>query len=405
MTEICYSKECCGCTACMQICPRDYIRLDIDSEGFVYPAINKDLCVDCGLCVTVCPVIKQGNKQLPLKAFAVKNGNEEIRMNSSSGGIFTMFSEYVLLEKGVVFGAKFDEKWNVVHDFAETMEGVSAFRGSKYIQSHINWAFRQARDFLNEGRTVLFSGTPCQVAGLKLFLGRNYENLLTIDFVCHGVSSPKVWNRYISEVTRNLLTDKNVTENVIASAHIETINFRNKVLGWSNFSLFMKIAYSDEDSKELLFCESVKENIFMRGFLTNLFLRPSCHKCPSKAFKSSSDVTLADYWGIQRLLPDFNDDKGVSLVMINSEKGSNIFDSLKNKQVAEISYFDSKQYNPFVERSARPHPNRKRFFSKIDHHNQSVISLIATYSKPTQMMKLKKNLRLAIKKAIHPLFN
>ncbi|MCS2450406.1 Coenzyme F420 hydrogenase/dehydrogenase, beta subunit C-terminal domain [Bacteroides thetaiotaomicron] len=174
-----------------------------DEEGFLYPLIDMSFCIECGLCENVCPVINQSEVCSPLKVYAAKNPNEQIRLSSSSGGIFTMLAEQILKENGIVFGARFDEKWEVEHDYADTLDGIAAFRGSKYVQSRIGDSYQRVEDFLRKGRKVLFSGTPCQVAGLKRFLhNKEYDNLLTVDVICHGVPSPLIWRKYLEETIR-----------------------------------------------------------------------------------------------------------------------------------------------------------------------------------------------------------
>ena len=195
-------KLCTGCAACYSICPVRCISMQEDSEGFLYPVVEKDKCTSCKKCETVCPAIVQRNERKPLYVYAAKNLNEEIRRQSSSGGIFTLIAESIIQEGGVVFGARFNENWEVVHDYTETIEGLAAFRGSKYVQSRIGNTYLSAKDFLLAGRKVLFSGTPCQIAGLKAFLQDDYDNLLTVDLVCHGVPSPLVWKRYLDETIK-----------------------------------------------------------------------------------------------------------------------------------------------------------------------------------------------------------
>lgn len=200
MIKIEDKKKCCGCTACVQVCPKQCIDLIEDTEGFLYPKVNKKSCVECGACENVCPFTFTLQPRMnPLVSYAAKNRDEDVRKESSSGGIFTALAENVINEGGVVFGVRFDEKWNPVFDYTETVDGLAAFRGSKYVQSTVGDSFKQVRSFLKANRKVLFSGTPCQVAGLKLFLRHEYDNLLTVEVVCHGVPSPGVWRKYLGE--------------------------------------------------------------------------------------------------------------------------------------------------------------------------------------------------------------
>ena len=193
MIEITEKYLCCGCAACVQRCPKQCIILHEDHEGFLYPKVDTDNCIDCALCEKVCPILNEGSNRKPLKVYAAINKDEKIRLESSSGGIFTLLAEQTIGEDGVVFGARFDENWQVRLDYTETIEGIAVFRGSKYVQARTENTYQQAEFFLREGRKVLFAGTPCQIAGLKKFLRKEYDNLLAVDFVCHGVPSPKVW--------------------------------------------------------------------------------------------------------------------------------------------------------------------------------------------------------------------
>lgn len=321
MIEIKNKKECCGCTACVQICPRSCIELTEDKEGFLYPVVNKEKCINCNLCEKVCPYINHMVDRSPQKVFAAKNINEHNRYRSSSGGIFILFAEQTIKEGGVVFGAKFDENWNVVHDHTEKKENLIFFIGSKYVQSRIGNSYKKVKSYLDSGRKVLFSGTPCQVAGLQLYLKKKYDNLLTIDFICHGVPSPLIWHKYLFEVKSSFCKkDAN-------SIKINKIFFRDKSEGWKHFALSINIS-SFEKKKEFSFLEIHHNNPFIKGFLKNLYLRMSCHACPSKSGKSNSDITIADFWGIEKVIPSFYDEKGVSLCIIYDLSTFSLFKNL-----------------------------------------------------------------------------
>ena len=222
-------EDCCGCSACAQTCPRQCIRMIPDSEGFEYPHVDLTACIDCGLCSLVCPVLKQNTAKTPLQAYAAKNNDEETRRLSSSGGVFTSLAESVLKRGGVVFGASFDRNWDTVHTYTGNIDGLSAFRGSKYTQSRIGTSYRDAETFLNEGREVLFSGTPCQIAGLKGFLRKDYSRLFTVEILCHGVPSPKVWQKYLDGRKK-----KHHCSRIIR------INFRDKGKGWKRYRLVIE---------------------------------------------------------------------------------------------------------------------------------------------------------------------
>lgn len=274
MLDIKIKSDCCGCSACIQICPKQCISMNEDNEGFLYPEIEKDICINCGLCEKVCPELYPGIMRKPLKVFAIKNKDEEIRKKSSSGGIFTVLAETVIREGGVVFGAKFNENWEVVHDYTVTKDGLAAFRGSKYVQSRMGDCFSKAKSFLDQGKKVLFSGTPCQIAGLKRFLRKEYNNLLTVDFICHGVPSPKVWRMYL---------DETVVRQCEKKAFIEEVSFRDKRLGWKKYSvsLLFSTTIGNGAKNSVLVSEPFTENLFMRGFLYDVYLRPSCYQCPT----------------------------------------------------------------------------------------------------------------------------
>ncbi|MDR3002496.1 MAG: Coenzyme F420 hydrogenase/dehydrogenase, beta subunit C-terminal domain [Fibromonadaceae bacterium] len=376
-------KNCFGCRACEQKCNKNAITMQSNSEGFLYPSIDESLCNKCGLCEKICPAIEQGSERMPLKVYAAKNPNEEIRQQSSSGGIFTLLAEHIINKGGVVYGAKFNENWEVVHDYAETTEGLAAFRGSKYVQSNIGDTYKTAKDFLQTGRDVLFSGTPCQIAGLKAFLQKDYDNLITVDFVCHGVPSPLVWKKYLNELIDNV-------------HHISSIKFRDKSIGWKIFCFAVHFSPS-ADKNNLQIIEPLNINTYMKGFLRDLYLRPSCHNCPAKKLKSGSDITIADYWGIQKVLPEFDDDKGVSLVMINTERGKKIYDLL-NKDDKETAYYDACAGNSTIEKSVLMPKKRAVFFERWQ--KESIIPLInklATDSFVRRVLrKTKKMLRHSI---------
>lgn len=352
MIRIDRPTDCCGCEACAQRCPKQCIAMRADAEGFLYPHIDTAVCIDCGLCERVCPVLRQEQPRKPIAVYAAKNPDERIRMESSSGGVFTLLAEQTIRAGGVVFGARFDEAWEVVHDSTETIEGLAAFRGSKYVQSRIGTSFARAEEFLKQGRQVLFSGTPCQIAGLNRFLRRSYDNLLTVDVVCHGVPSPLVWRRYL--------------DGIGGGTTVSRISMRDKSTGWTHF----RIRISDTDRN--LVNATVGDDPFMKGFLANLYLRPVCHACPAKSGRSGSDLTIADFWGIRRVLPHFADDKGVSLVLTNTKRGAEIFGASATNRT-EASYSDALKYNPAIESSPCIPKARSEFWQKFPTYGISAI--------------------------------
>ena len=398
MIELKLKSDCCGCSACVQKCPKQCIFLKEDFEGFLYPEIDKEICIDCGLCEKVCPVINQNEPRKPLKVYAAKNKNEQIRLNSSSGGVFTLLAEHTIAQGGVVFGAKFNKDWEVIHDYTETMDGIAAFRGSKYVQSRIGETYKLAEQFLKDGRKVLFIGTPCQIAGLKLFLRKEYDNLLTVDFVCHGVPSPKVFRMYLDEIiAREGVAGKNtVSFHPINKRNlIRDIKFRDKKLGWKKFSFVLTLsATQGAEKNSVLFTETLDKNVFMKGFLKDLYLRPSCYQCPSKSLKSGSDLTIADYWGIENAIPDFDDDKGVSLVMINSDDGDCFYKNVRVEQLQTL-YKDALVSNQSIEKSCKIPEERSSFFLLFEKRN--LLWLINMLTKTPFLVRVKLQIKRVIR--------
>ena len=305
MISISDKHNCCGCSACVQVCPKQCISFDEDEQGFLYPHVDEECCIDCGLCEKVCPYLNQNKSRKPLKALAVVNPSEDVRLKSSSGGIFTILAESIINKGGVVFGARFDEKWEVVHDYVETKEGLEAFRGAKYVQSRIGETYNLAKVFLNEGRKVLYTGTPCQISGLLLFLRKEYENLFCVEIACHGVPSPLAWRTYVHSIN-------------ICDESYCTMNFRDKKTGWRRYSI--TIASQRGKSLNYLFEQTVDKNTYMQAFINNMSTRLSCANCPSKLYNSSADVTIGDFWGISRMSDISDDDKGTSVIFIHNPK-------------------------------------------------------------------------------------
>lgn len=360
--------NCCGCGACAQKCPKQCITLKQDNEGFLYPEVDTEKCIDCGLCEKVCSVLHPYESRKPLQTLAAINKDEKIRLESSSGGIFTLLAESVINQGGAVFGARYDEDWQVTLDYTETIVGLSAFRGSKYVQARTGDTYKQCEKFLKDGRNVLFSGTPCQIAGLKHFLNKEYDNLLTVDVVCHGTPSPKVWGLYLKEVVSSV-------------SNITNVSMRDKSRGWNQFSFVLNY---NKENETIMLSVPFNKNDYMRAFLKDMILRPSCYSCASKEHKCGSDITIADFWGIQSVAPEMNDDKGTGLVLINTDKGRECFDKLDLRK-RETTFEEGYRGNPAIVRSAKPWYSREEFFSKLD-DAESVISLMQEELKPTPEM-------------------
>lgn len=406
MIDIKEKKDCCGCHACATVCAKHCITMQADEQGFLYPFVDKDVCTDCGLCEKVCPVINQGEPHKPLKVYAAKNKNEEIRRLSSSGGIFTLLAEKVIGEGGVVFGARFDEEWNVVHSWTDGIEGVAAFRGSKYVQSTIGNTYREAKDFLIKGRKVLFSGTPCQIVGLKKYLRKDYDNLLTVDVVCHGVPSPLVWRTYLDETLKSLPVKCNDGKKTFVLSLNEIpvitgISFRDKTNGWKKFCFCLRYAAFESASnsvsasdikKENEMLQPFSDNIFMKGFLANLYLRPSCYDCAARSGKSGSDISIADFWGVQNYYPEFDDDKGVGLILVNSEKGKFVYDAIEVHNI-EATYEEGLKGNKCLEHSVTKTDQIDLFWKEYWVHPFKALENVTQKKSPNILMRIIKKMK------------
>ena len=375
MIKITDKHNCCGCEACVQACPKNCISFEEDNEGFCYPRVDESICIECGLCEKVCPILTPFDSRLPQTQFAAINNDEQVRMESSSGGIFTLLAEQIINEGGVVFGARFDEDWQVTIDHTETTDGLAAFRGSKYVQACVGDTYAKCAKFLKAGRKVLYSGTPCQIAGLKHYLRKEYENLLTVDFVCHGVPSPKVWGKYLQEV--------------VGTVNVQGVSMRDKLQeGWKRFNFVLD--YQNE-GKMISLSSWHQKNDYMNAFLRDMILRPSCYACKAKECRSHSDITIADFWGIQNIRPQMDDDKGTGLLLIHTAKGKeNVpFDKMKYE---EVTFEEGYRNNPAIYRSAKPWPRRAEFFQQLDNED-AVVDLIRKSLRPTMQMRLKSFIR------------
>lgn len=374
MINIMDKHNCCGCGACMNVCPKACITMHADEEGFLYPSVDTSHCVDCGLCEKVCPFLAELEPQYPQSAYAAINPNEAERLQSSSGGIFTMLMRKTIEDRGIVYGAAFDDKWDVHHISIKRIEDMHKLQGSKYVQSSLDDTYKRVKKDLQTGRKVLFSGTTCQVAGLNQYLRKEYENLLAVDVICHGSPSPRVWQDYLTTIrrTEGASTGENkVLFSLNERPSIEDISFRNKQHGWRKYGFVVRYS-ADHREIEKLGLSSVnnnsetyeffQDNIYMQGFLKNLYLRPSCHNCRVKSGRCGSDITLGDFWGIWDVKPEINDDKGISLVLVNSPKGKEVLDSI-HATLYETDYVEALKYNPSLKHSPPETKFRQMFWS------------------------------------------
>ncbi len=351
MINITDKRNCVGCRACEQICPKRCISISADSEGFNYPVVNIDICIDCHLCERVCPVLMNTESAVPLKAFGCKADNADLQLKSSSGGLFSLLAEHAIRNGGIVYGAAFDDDFRVIHRSIDNMTELDNLRRSKYVQSDTCDTFRSVKTVLDAGTLVLYCGTPCQIKGLRMFLRKPYTNLITVDFICHGTPSPKVWHDYLDGLKATISPDH------VLSA----VNFRSKSAGgWHKFAL--EFCFRDSVGRTKRLIEYPRDNPYYQLFFQNISLRPSCYKCPAKGFSSGSDLTLADFWGVKRVAPELDDDNGVSLVFINSANGKDIIDSLAVIR-HEVSVRDATASNPSAYHAVSEPRRRGEFFN------------------------------------------
>ena len=339
---------CCGCSACADVCPVQAIAMKKDEEGFLYPHINMQTCVHCNRCDHVCPVESAKSDAedcRPLDTLAAVNRNPDIRKSSSSGGVFSLLAEKVLGEGGVVYGAAFDDRQVLRHMGAENQDALEKMRCSKYVQSSTEKIFPAVREALRNGRPVLFTGTPCQVAALKSYIGPEDENLLCADIVCHGVPSPDLWHKYCAHY------EKTYTQK------IQSANMRDKTHGWRKYET--KLQFSDGSSRNI----PADQNFYVKSFINNYSLRPICYHCPFKNGKSGADLTLGDCWGIENILPEMDDDGGISLILVKTEKGAGAFSQIPDEKIqrCSIDYDAAVKYNPAIVRSSFCPPERKTY--------------------------------------------
>ena len=353
--------DCTGCSACKNICPKNCINMERDGEGFLYPNINRDECINCGRCEKVCPSLNFKATipdRLPY-VFVSMYLDDKVRRHSSSGGAFTALSELVFEDGGIVFGAGFDKNWRVVHTAAENLDELENLRGSKYVQSEIGDVYKNVKAELEGDRPVLFSGTPCQCAGLKSFLGKDYFNLLTVDIICHGTPSPMLWENYLEYIAKD--------------HDIAHVNFRSKRNGWRIEHCF-EINFYDCGH----YLNSGIADMYFRQFLINLNLRSSCYECKFKFPNGKSDVTIGDAWGIQNYAPDLNDNRGTSLVIVHTDKGREfVADSKLQGRLVDFDVMPI--FNPCFLTSTPPDARRQKFFDEIKENPEMSLVIMKKY--------------------------
>lgn len=348
MINIQNKGDCSGCHACMAVCPKMAITMKTDTEGFLYPEIDTDVCVDCGICDNMCQTKKPICMERKPYAYACWNVDENVRMNSSSGGIFYLLAKWIIQKDGVVFGAAFDEEFNIRHIGVHSVESIRLLQGSKYVQSVIGSTYEEAKELLESGKYVLFTGTPCQIDGLLHYLGKDYAKLYTQDIVCHGVPSSKVWQRYLDYQKKHF-------KSTLSREPLPS--FRQKKEGWKRYSISLSF------NRDIEYRVFHREDFYMQAFLNNLSLRPSCYECHSKTKSRNGDITLADFWGIENVLPGMFDNKGTSLVLTNSKKGQVLFEEIQNVlRCKEVDFEKAISHNPCIYGSVEKPDKREDFF-------------------------------------------
>ena len=368
--------KCSGCTACMAICPKQCITMSQDEEGFMYPIVDDKKCINCGLCEKNCPFIQEEYKR-PLhafsipKVFAAKHKKDIVRMSSTSGGIFTAISDAIISQGGVICGAIFDQKSQKVrHILAYNEEQRNRIRGSKYVQSELGNIFSEIKEILDKGTKVLFTGTPCQTAGLISFLRKDYENLLVVDILCHSVPSPQIFH------------------NAIDGKDVKDICFRNKKRGWRNSYEF---SIEKPNGKEI-------NTTYLTMFFKGLINRPSCYNCRFTNVKRSSDITIGDYWNINHVEKRFEDRLGVSCVLVNTPKGMDFFNKIKS----QLNYIETELSNALQECLQRPvteTKSREIFWKNYKLHGYEWC--VIKYGHKTIGDKIKDNLLAPIVRKLH----
>lgn len=350
---------CSGCAACAAVCSQGAIAMMPDAEGFRYPVVNIEKCVWCGLCQKSCPSLHPGAERVPLRVCAARAKDEDVRQISSSGGIFTLLARQTFTRSGIVYGAAIrTSDLMVAHQSAETEAELASLRGSKYVQSDVGDLYEKAKRQVIAGRQILFSGTPCQIAAFRRVLGREYENLLCIEVICHAVPSPVAWERYLQN-----RIERQTVGLVSARAEgpiVKEVSFRRKNCGWKRYSVSLSFTNGTE------YLADLRTDFFLRGFLAELYNRPSCHRCTQRGLRSGADITLGDFWKVDQKIEGMDDDRGTSLVLIHTERGERAFEFVKEQcRLVNSNFEDACWSNSALTRSSQAHVQRDKFFRLV----------------------------------------
>lgn len=378
-------KSCCGCSGCEQMCPKNCISMKPDHEGFLYPEVDESICIECGICIKHCPILTDVSRCNIPKVYAAKYKDRGSTFKSTSGGLFIPIAKSVLSMGGVVFGCAYDENLVAKHIKVETEDELYRLQSSKYVQSDTRGIYKQVKTELQNGKEVLFSGTGCQAAGLRSFLGKDYGNLLITDIVCHGVPSPKLFKNYIDYMGKKL------------GGTLTSYNFRSKEKrGWD---LYYKAENGQKSKSDYGFFDP-----YYSAFLYCKTYRESCYECKFANKNRVSDITLADYWGIQKFHPEFFDENGVSLVLVNTEKSKKYLEKIKDKiEIIESDYNKASVMNAnLVHPSKRP-SCRDSIYDGFDCGNFETYAKTKLAFKINPKTKIKKMIPLGVKRFLRKL--
>lgn len=372
-------KECCICGACANVCPKQAISFSDVFDSFCYPQINMEVCIGCGLCEKVCPILNENKSEFELgypSAYAARSKDIDTRLSSTSGAVFFELGKYIISSGGYVCGAVFDSEFRVRHILTDSLEGLQRMRGSKYAQSDIDNSYIKIKNALEDGETVLFCGCPCQVSALKTLLGKRYEKLYLIDFVCHGIPSQRMLDEYITELENR------------DNSKIIDLKFRDKRLGWHSSSVVAEF----QNGKS--YTNPYTIDPYTKAFLSGTTMKESCYHCKFKGLVSGSDLTLGDLWGAEVLLPGWDDNTGISAVIANTEKGKQLLEMIGiEKQVIDIKQII--QYNKNIVQPTRENEIRRQFFAYARSYGYGKATL--HFFSETRLAKLKRVTRYRIK--------
>lgn len=383
MMELVSKNKCSGCGACAAVCPQKCITMVPDKLGFLYPKVDQDRCVQCGLCQRRCPAYCEAvpaEAVYPAEAYAMVGNDDRIREKSSSGGVFYLIASYVLAQNGVVFGAAFDDTYHSVkHIAVDSLDGLKKLQGSKYVQSEIGDSYLMAKSCLEQDRLVLFTGTPCQISGLRAFLNREYSNLYVLDIVCHGVPSPAVWDDYLTHLEKR------------HGGKVKRVDFRDKTNGWENYLLRVEMDNGAVYSNDRI------NDLYIRGFLHNCFLRSSCYECMHKGTERGTDITLGDFWGIGKICPELQDGKGTSLVIASSPKGKFLLEQISAEvRIKKVVLDDLISYNPAIIQPASYNPIRENLEKEF--RQKPIMVVLKKYCSMSKLKKVKRAIKSIIKR-------